>query len=414
MPADALLDLLDPMTKSVIFTSSLDNLHVTPQLNLDVLRICLQLAAAPAQPSLFDLKGLWDKIIAWIVVVQGVPEDKATSCLYQVADICLGSGFEMAHMLHEKVYSVLESLHLSLRRSPVSTPEERKDRVSSAAAYLRFLRCSFWLPADRHHLIYERSIPLLMEFVGYDEWEDIALDALSALLSLLKSSSNIMLASSHDCMPLAAHKLASSHPESFWNRIQDLNLQYRDTHASKISKVWFQWVSLMYVTDSSPACLQNEAYWHMLSDRLVAGFAEEQKYCLGIINQSLLLAQEPIFTNAMAYRGEYADRKAYEHYTTLFRTIVLNRYTNQVAACLPELTTLLGPGSKITPTMAASLLSAALHPRVQEGIRKLIGYWYIDHVYKVRVLWQPMGFTNHFSWSTSGSSDTDCNRLRIH
>lgn len=392
MPSDALLDLLDPVTKSAIFTNSLKNLQVTPQLNLDALRICLQLAStplplqAPALPSRFDLEGLWDKVIAWIELVQGVPEDKATSCLYQVADTCLSSEFEVAHMFHDKLYNVLESVLTHLQRLPVSTSEERKDLMDSAAAYLRFLQHSFWLPPDRHHLIYERTIPLLSEFIGYEELEDIALDALSALFSLLKGADQITLASSRGDTSLAPHKLAMCHHESFWGKIDNLDLQYRNTYSSKICKVWFQWISQIRLTGSPLASLQSEAYWHMLSDRLLSGFAEEQKYCLGIINQSLLLAQEPIFTNAMEYHGTSTDREAYEHYTTLFRTIVLNRYTNQVAACLPELTTLFGPGSRITSVMTASLISAALHSRVQEGVRKLIGYWYIDHALKVRLL----------------------------
>jgi tRNA guanosine-2'-O-methyltransferase len=80
-----------------------------------------------------------------------------------------------------------------------------------------------------------------------------------------------------------------------------------------------------------------------------------------------------------------ADRitylNAYDQYSALFETIVLDHYANQVQACLPELTKLMQ--SEITPMMTCTLLSAALNPLVQDGVRKLIGNWYIDYVCKV-------------------------------
>jgi tRNA guanosine-2'-O-methyltransferase len=72
---------------------------------------------------------------------------------------------------------------------------------------------------------------------------------------------------------------------------------------------------------------------------------------------------------------------AYEQYSALFETIVLDRYANQVQACLPELTKVFTSG--ITPLMASTLLSAALNPMVQDGVRKIIGNWYIEYVIKV-------------------------------
>jgi tRNA guanosine-2'-O-methyltransferase len=82
----------------------------------------------------------------------------------------------------------------------------------------------------------------------------------------------------------------------------------------------------------------------------------------------------------VAERVKYTQ--AYEQYANLFETVVLDRYLNQVQACLPELTRLLN--SDITYIMASALLSASLNPLVQEGTRKIIGNWYIDYVVKVR------------------------------
>jgi tRNA guanosine-2'-O-methyltransferase len=101
------------------------------------------------------------------------------------------------------------------------------------------------------------------------------------------------------------------------------------------------------------------------------------------MRQSLLAAQDDINTPTMRFHIRERDKyfRAYDQYSALFETIVLDRYANQVQACLPELTKVMH--SDITPSMTSTLLSAALNPLVQDGVRKLVGKWYIDYVTKV-------------------------------
>jgi tRNA guanosine-2'-O-methyltransferase len=120
----------------------------------------------------------------------------------------------------------------------------------------------------------------------------------------------------------------------------------------------------------------------MLRLGLLHGHADQRKYCIGIIRQSLIAAQNDISTPTMQFRVAESARylKAYDQYSALFETIVLDRYANQVQACLPELTKVIR--SEVTPLMASTLLSAALNPMVQDGVRKLIGNWYFEYVTK--------------------------------
>jgi tRNA guanosine-2'-O-methyltransferase len=120
----------------------------------------------------------------------------------------------------------------------------------------------------------------------------------------------------------------------------------------------------------------------MLRLGLLHGHADQRKYCIGIIRQSLIAAQNDISTSTMQFRVAESARylKAYDQYSALFETIVLDRYANQVQACLPELTKVIR--SEVTPLMASTLLSAALNPMVQDGVRKLIGNWYFEYVTK--------------------------------
>ncbi|KAF2851577.1 hypothetical protein T440DRAFT_67395 [Plenodomus tracheiphilus IPT5] len=422
MPSDALLHLLDEGTRRAIFERSVERLDFRQSLDLHVLRTCLVLAT-PSDPSTLSSQTiLWEGILEWIELIQLAPDENISERLYEVADICLSNGFLTASQFHDKFYLKLKTVFsdLSVKKTPEGDSSEAARLSKVAAAYLRFLRCSFWLPPGRHHLIDADCVSSVSVFLGLES-EDAALDTLSALLSLLRNGGEIAIASTISTLPSLSStasmvtadvlagglfSLESQHQDRLWVQIKHLSPSYWQSHSSKIMKVWFQWISQARKCGLEPKCLQDQVYWQMLSDRLSRGFAEEQKYCLGIINQSLLLAQRDINTKAMVYCVGSIHQKAYEQYTTLFRTIVLNRYANQVEACLPELTLLLGPGSKITPIMAASLLAAALDSRVQEGVRKLIGYWYIDHASETDgvVVVDINFFAGSFlPWSTEGS-----------
>jgi len=154
--------------------------------------------------------------------------------------------------------------------------------------------------------------------------------------------------------------------------------------SSKVYKIWFQWISQIVIDRIPLQCLNDNTYWERVRIGLLHGHADQRKYCIGVLRQSLIAAQSDISTPSMylriAERLKYA--RAYEQYSNLFETIVLDRYANQVQACLPELTKVFK--SEITPLMASTLLSAALNPMVQEGIRKIVGNWYIEYVLTTR------------------------------
>jgi tRNA guanosine-2'-O-methyltransferase len=154
---------------------------------------------------------------------------------------------------------------------------------------------------------------------------------------------------------------------------------------SMVVRTWYQWISQAAQDKIALECLHDDSYWDKIRIGLLHGHADQRKYCIGVIRQSLIAAQSDIRTPTMQFR--IADRagyiRAYDQYSALFETVVLDRYPNQVQACLPELTKLMQ--SEITPLMACTLLSAALNHTVQEGVRKIIGNWYIDYVSKVSV-----------------------------
>jgi len=65
----------------------------------------------------------------------------------------------------------------------------------------------------------------------------------------------------------------------------------------------------------------------------------------------------------------------YDRYCTVFETILLGRYLNQVMACIPDLDILASPQSIVQSEWLYSLLIAALAPQIQESNRRYIGNW---------------------------------------
>ncbi|KAF1947577.1 hypothetical protein EJ02DRAFT_92753 [Clathrospora elynae] len=360
-----------------------------------------EIAPLALDPEELPLEELWDAIL------QHVAAEKDPERLYRLADVCLGHGSFAAACLSTRVEMALDVLLEDISGDPErrsSTPDDYVEDCCTARAYLSFLKCSFWLPGEHHHMVNHDSISLIAGFIGIDDQlDDIAHDTLSAFFSLLKNNDieKLTVAQPYKFKQLPGqysldlspdrglHKRKSVANETLWDHLNQLDLKYFISNSSKVFRTWFQWISQAASDGSKLECLAEDEYWSKLRLGLVNGYADQRKFCLGIIRQSLLATHQDIFTPTMVHVVRNTDRAAYEQYTTLFETIILHRYSGQVEAALPTLTTLLGTTpetipSKITAAMAITLLAAAFDSKIQESIRKMIGYWYMDYVVKAR------------------------------
>lgn len=294
----------------------------------------------------------------------------------------------------------------------------RDENLGKLRAYLSFLKCSFWLPANYGHLLPPTLPRVLVNLIGHQYLDGTALDTVSALLSLLSQDELIVVACPAGVHPLQSFTMDSnlnkpvlSGPiidESLWDRICELDSRYFSSTSDRLFRAWFQWVNLAVKQKVYQRGIYEDRWWQRLRVGLVTGFGDQRKYCLGILRQSLRLAQRSIETPLMTLdvRQLTAYEKQYEKYATLFETIVLDRYPNQVQACLPELSKLFGPASLVSPGWGTALLTAALNPKIQDGIRKIIGNWYIDHVVKEKgSVAEHTGFLfeGFLPWATQGS-----------
>ena len=403
---DSVLDFLDNGAKRAAFEHYLSRLEAGTRLDLDALRICLQLLP-PLSPEevTADQTPHWSLLLQekiWDLLFSYIPEENPTH-LYEMAQICFSNSSLAAAQIDERIYSILSGLLAELssgRKKVVSDETElllQEKRIRSAEGYLNFLKCSFWLPKEQYHPLRPNCIGLLSGFIGIDGLDHAAQDTLSALFSLLKNGGPIAIASPKDeswswtKYEPALGRLVLNETivdQSFWNEVKMLGPEFFTSNTSHVFRTWFQWISQVVTDDVDLECLRDDLYWSRLQSGLLKGFADQRKYCLGIIRQSLLAARGDVLTPTLEFH--FVDRtaylNAYEQYSVLFETIVLDRYQNQVQACLPNLEILLGPQSKISSTMATTLLAAALNSKVQEGIRKIIGIWYMNYVIRVSEL----------------------------
>ncbi|KAH5411940.1 hypothetical protein HBI47_158740 [Parastagonospora nodorum] len=431
MTTDIILDLLSEELKVQAFKSCLERLRTAQPLDLETLRVCIKLRPsedATAKPgssvkttqsaSPFSASQDQEDASATARLVEKqtlnaslcdlllvrIPHEKVDSNhLYRLAEILCSDG-PFAHLLfRNNINKALAALvpqlsghahdeHVHDDHEPESN---LRQAARTAASYLTLIKCSYWLPSDRSHIIDQGSLELLSRFVGLTATTEIALEAISAFLSLLKRGEPVVVAptttdteswlrfeSSTGQVVLSGSIIDSS----LWDQLTTVELSYqtKSKQPSMVFRAWFQWISQAVIDDLQLDCLQNNLYWERLRTGLLYGHADQRKYCIGIIRQSLLAAQRDIDTDFIRYclTERVAYLKAFEQYSALFETIVLDRYANQVQACLPELTKLLE--AKLTPMMISTLLSAALSPMVQDGVRKLVGNWYMEHVIKIQ------------------------------
>lgn len=330
-------------------------------------------------------------------------EPQGAEHFYLLAETCHNNEAFVHFFIEEQMKPYLDAALLTLSQSsPQQGDDEvitsRKECIRNTTAYLNLLKCSYWLSPKVNHVIGPGSLEFLVRFIGTDGLNESALDALSALLSLLVQSQHTPI---HIACPknhahswlrydraLQQHVL--NHPvvdQSLWNRLKTLDSASFAVASDRIYKVWYQWVVQASRTKTELDGVYDDLYWETLRVGLLVGYADQRKYCLAIIQLSLRLPHmKDIQTPTMVYivnDHSKAVEKSYEQFATLFETIVLDRYSNQVQACLPELATLLDVSSKVTPAMTTTLLAAALNPRVQDNVRKIIGNWYMNYMIQV-------------------------------
>ncbi|KAK8157388.1 hypothetical protein IWX90DRAFT_516610 [Phyllosticta citrichinensis] len=245
--------------------------------------------------------------------------------------------------------------------------------------YLDFFKYYF-LSENPCHLTINLLLALLV-FLGASSQEisDASRDVLSAAFYSIRTA-QVSLDISDDNLDVFGAVEGAVGPV-IWSRIEDLLSSSDSRFFLSAFHVWFRWFSLGGDLGPSVKILGQDDYWAFLQRGLVEGFSEQRKYCLFILRASVGFAQDQQQDVHQYVSGAKTPtfETDYTRYCTLFETIILGRYLNQVEACLPDLRALAW-GSQVHPTWIITLLSASLSTSVQDGIRKMIGNQILDQL----------------------------------
>ena len=111
--------------------------------------------------------------------------------------------------------------------------------------------------------------------------------------------------------------------------------------------------------------LMDTTYWELLLHGLRHRDSERRKVCLNIIKLSVASDTNIISGNL---------QHQYDRYCTVFETIVLGRYINQVQECENDLNALVN-SQELNRKWLYVLLASGIDPGMQESNRRFIGNW---------------------------------------
>ncbi|KXT18008.1 hypothetical protein AC579_9624 [Pseudocercospora musae] len=206
------------------------------------------------------------------------------------------------------------------------------------------------------------------------------------------------------CKPGMLEKLQSD----LWSRIAQL-VEGRNALSQTLGySLWLRWI--LSRNSVHPKILKRDEYWDALISGLRRGDSERRKSSLQVLRASVeTCTAEPALASVITAQANCSTsmesvRKQYIRFCTVFETIVLGRYLNQVQECEPDLDFLASRNSAVKPAFLFALLESALDQRMQEANRKWVGSWCLRSNLRTDEVDTFMTFLRStlLPWATSG------------
>ncbi|KAK0333165.1 hypothetical protein LTR59_017281 [Friedmanniomyces endolithicus] len=239
----------------------------------------------------------------------------------------------------------------------------------------------------------------------------------NAALVLLEHKALIVSASAHEVLAslfkASSHLLRAQH-QLVWASLQRLLAQ---EHSQGLAyAIWLRWV---FCENAELHFFFERPYWDFLRQGLQYGDSERRKQCLAILKQSVAIAasDESSIAKICSSEDGITDRTAivaqYDRFCTVFETIVLGRYLNQVIECEDDLRLLASTDSAMQAEWLYTLPASSLHPAMQDANRKFIGNWIMRSRFQPDTSEAFISFfrSSFLPWATQGSLFTSSLRL---
>lgn len=387
--------------------------------SLGVARLLVTLiAAGPSSVSEEVFEHACSSLCAYILLVTSHASSSAVTLgevvrlctqLYalklRVDEVCLRSlgaeverlvadGFSQTLVPARDVLSYAQDTASNPSSTTVPAQEDRNATLSGSLSYFHTcaLLCVPFLPQHQHLVI--RLLLLLLATPDAEVYARVKDTLLPIIKSLPPESTPTVNSESMQSIQLM-----------LWPSLRSLT-----ANPQRSSGGFMLWA----VTVNSPSQLlhdrlYSDEYWKAIHKGLCVGTTDTRKYCLAILQSSLRNLDRDCNVPHMQYRQSEKQLYAtqYAKFAVLFETIALGRYLNQVQESLHDLTSLLGPNSKVGSRWIVALLEASLAHGMQDSIRNIMGSWTLSH--SLPVLSAAGNATNNFlinaflSWAAVGS-----------
>ncbi|KAK4632393.1 putative methyltransferase TARBP1 [Fulvia fulva] len=173
--------------------------------------------------------------------------------------------------------------------------------------------------------------------------------------------------------------LSFNEQHKLWQCIRHLARSTDVTYETIGFSLWLRWISSSPNIDAR--IFSDQEYWDLTVSGLRYGDSERRKAALQILKTSVgMCVQDPALISAITSNGDHVPAPSavadqYARYSTVFETIILGRYLNQVMECEADLDFLSSSQSVVNPVWLYTLLTCAFNPKLQESNRKYIGTW---------------------------------------
>lgn len=183
-----------------------------------------------------------------------------------------------------------------------------------------------------------------------------------------------------------------------WQTIQSLS-------SSPVrARIWLKWISSLDHDDEILGILRDNLYWELILQALYDGSSDTRKHFLAILRKTISILRHNVETENLKVEVAIDQEELQTHfakYCTLFQTIIMDRYPNQVLQALPDLDRLMT--SDFNPIWIDTLIRAALRKDIQDGIRKIVGNWFMKIAAANPKILRPNVLESFYEWTTQHS-----------
>ncbi|KAF2225772.1 hypothetical protein BDZ85DRAFT_71056 [Elsinoe ampelina] len=175
--------------------------------------------------------------------------------------------------------------------------------------------------------------------------------------------------------------------ERLWHYLGIMCIGGVRSDSTKVFRLWWYSLNIQTISNENNEFRSrhflSDTSWSTLQDGLLIGDTEVRRNVLRILRMSIdFLARSDVVVDCQNLQITESNRarvaRSMERFCTVFETIVMGRYINQVRELELDLAQLAGPTAVLPRSWLLTVLQPAMSNKMQDSIRNFIGNWILD------------------------------------